>query len=183
MISLLLFFTSILVPGTGESVPSTEDMVFSILAEPGTVEGIVFYPETGLSITLSADGWEGPLLVKIPRNFPVLTTHDDTTHHGTMVSVGGGRELPNTLTEGECFFSYEIDHQGASPIQLLSTYHPVGTQILVSHPVDDACLDRVFAAPPCEKWHNLRGDVVCVFGSSVEKLVQRGYLVRPAYGG
>jgi len=176
-------FTPVPVPGTGESVPSTEDMVFSVLVEPGTVEDIVFYPETGLSITPSADGGEGPLLVKIPRNFPMLTTRGDTTPHGTMVAVGGGQELPSTLTEDECFFSYEIAHQGASPIQLLSTYHPVGTPILVSHPVDDACLDRVFAAPPCEEWHNLRGDVVCVFGSSVEKLVQRGYLVRPAYGG
>ena len=138
-----LFYAIILVAGIEESIPSTEDETFRILIEPNVVENVDFVPDEGLFFTLIPNTGEEPLLIKIPKNFPIFTTHDDAAVYDPMVAVGEGLELQSELVEDDCFFNYVISVQGSTSVDLLYTYPPTGEPHIVSRSVDSrSCLEK-----------------------------------------
>lgn len=176
----LFFFVVVLVSGTGESVPSTEGSDFQIFVEPNIVDDLAFVPDQGLFFTISPNSNEETLLVKIPKNFPILTTIDDTDY-AQMLSMGDYMELPTDMTEDDCFFNYTISVQNSSYMQLLYSYKSIHEPYLTSMAVDEDCFKKVFGDKECgpehELQYNYRFEQVCVFPSSVEKLLARGYLM------
>lgn len=184
MIPFFFFSTAILVSGIGESIPSTDDKTFQIFVEPAIVEDLVFIPDAGLSFTVNPEGEEGEtlLLVKIPKNFPTLTTRSNTSIYDPMIPIGDDDfELQSDMTEDKCFFNYVISVQNPTDVQLLYTYPPVNDPYIISKTIDRDCFEQVFAEPECgagyELQYNKRSEQVCVFSSSVEKLLIRGYLM------
>ena len=141
-------YATILIAGIEESVPSTEGKNFRILVEPDIVVGVDFVPEEGLSFTLIPNAEEESLLVKIPKNFPILTTRPDTAMiYDDRFVIGDGVELPSELTEDDCFLNYAISVQNSTSIDLVYTFPAVYEPRVVSRTVDDSCLERVFANP------------------------------------
>lgn len=172
----------ILVSGIAESVPDTSEREFQIFTEPDIVKGFAFHPDSGLSFILSPESNEKTLLVKIPKNFPILTTREDASIYDHMLPIGGNHmELTSGFAEDECFFNYTISLQNSTDVQLLYTYPLVGDLHIISNAVDSSCLGKVFADMQCDKGHELqynqRLEQVCINPESVEKLSVRGYLM------
>ena len=132
---------AIVITGTSESIPSTEGKKFRILVDPDIVTGANFVPGCGLFFTLTPNSGEESLLVKIPKNLPILAIRSDMP---PMMVIGDGLELPSELIESDCFYTYATTVQSPTFVELLYAYVPTDEPSLISKSVDTDCLEQVF---------------------------------------
>ncbi len=153
MILTFLFFASILVPGIEESVPNTDDKTFQILISPDIVKNFTYVYDEGLFFTIASDTTEERLLIQIPKNFPIPTAHQNGTDiYPRMFAISSaGFELPLKMTEGDCFFNYDISLQNSTGVELLYRYQIAYEIYVISRTIDSDCFDRVFATFPSLK--------------------------------
>jgi len=143
---MIFFFVVVLVPGIADSIPSTEDNVFQILIDPEIVNDVVFDPYLGLFFTINSDNAEKIMTVKIPKNFPTLTTREEPSINDSMIVIGDDNlELYTEMTKDTCFYNYEIFLQDSKNIQMLFTYPPVNEPHIISKQIDSDCFDKVFS--------------------------------------
>ncbi len=182
MISFFFFFITVLVPGIADSVPSTNDNVFQIPMDPEIVDNVVFDPYLGLFFIINSDNTEKTLDVKIPKNFPTLTTRTDLSIYDSMMVLGDNDlELSTEMTEDTCFYNYTIFLQNSKDIQMLFTYPPVNEPYIISKEVDSSCFDKVFSndqisnsmtalvvkSEPQESEEIIDEDIVCEEGTEL----------------
>ena len=135
--------------------------------------------------------------LKVPKNFPmddhtILVTYVTYYNNSREFFLDDASDTHNniyTLKENECFYHISVFLSGIKSVGFTFGVIPgLDSSYLKSSPVSDSCLlQTIVGHRPIlnsiddlyEQWKNLRGETTLIFPHSVEKLVERGYLVEP----
>ena len=138
---------------------------------------------------------DGNLVIKIPKSLAVFTEvvsesglhfSDDRQRTFSVFAINGNDELQVKYGETDCFASYSIELSGTSGVEIISA-SVLATEFEwhVTEPPPYCGIMyeslRQLDTAGCNVTHipqlNNRGELVCIFETSAQKLISWGYLI------
>ena len=137
----------------------------------------------GFNTTLNTDGF---MKFKAPKNYPYDQTYDPVWAFFTFMNGTRDDILldKHTVLPNDCFYEVDVFVGDIRDIAFFTVWYFQGNAPSHTLDVPDKCLSQTIEgyktmddSHAMEIWKNIRGESVSVFSSSVEKLIQWGYLV------
>jgi len=172
----LLFFSIALAPGTAESDPSTEGMMFKVRVAPGIATDFGIGGGNYFYVTLNRDGADSAVVIKRPLSYPVWIMEPDyepmMRHraaqiwaiNGTILDVPYYRSpyvdrqdridstgiLLHNASASRCYDEYTVSLEPHARTLLvpLGDFLPPIPAMLVSRPMPAECAGQALLEPP-----------------------------------
>lgn len=176
----LLFFSIALAPGTAESDPSTEGLMFKIHVVPGIVTNFETDGRAHFYMTIDPTEVNTTVVVKTPLNYPLWVRESDHSYtqmrvwfmNGTMLDVpyyksyytdvqdkiGQVGLLAFNKSSSRCFTEYTIDLVPHAKTLSVSFGNFLLPMKLVSEPMPAGCAEQSLLKPPFPAPHRQAHD-------------------------
>lgn len=166
----LLFFSIALAPGTAESDPSTEGMVFKIHVTPGIATDFEAKERAHFYITMDPAEANSTVVIKTPLGYPTWVLETDYNYTRTDISfingtildvpyyesphvrvrdkIGSSGTLGFDPSRSDCFTEYAVRLEPHARTLSVSTGNFLLPMKLVSLPMPAECAGQALLEPP-----------------------------------